>query len=214
MSFTSKQDFLARVETKLIAPNIQLEAAYNPELAGGELLDPDLAATRLKPAAVLMGLIERENDYDVVFTERPKTMTSHAGQVAFPGGKIDLQDESAAAAAVREAEEEIGLPRQDVRLLGQAQPYRTNSGYLVSLFVGELPPDFKPEPCPREVDDVFEAPLSFLMNPSNHQLHQREWKGIMRKYYAMPHRGRFIWGVTAGMIKSLYDKLYSEDGGA
>lgn len=210
MSFTSRDDFLARVENRLAPPAAQLgrvtrtDFDLNPEFRPKPLPD-------LRPAAVLVGLQDRGDDFGVLFTERPTTMPTHAGQVAFPGGKIDAADKSAADAALREAEEEVGVPRAQVRLIGQADPYETATGYLVSLFIGLLPPQFEPTPDPHEVAGVFETPLSFLMQPENHERHEKEWGGKLRSYYAMPHNGKYIWGATAGMIKALYDRLYSED---
>lgn len=210
MSFTNKEDFLERARAKLANPFKELFADLEPL----EPIDPfvpgdgsGLPIRKLRPAAVLFGLIDRGEDFGVVFTQRPQTMKAHAGQVSLPGGKLE-EGENVAEAAVREAEEEIGAPRAQIELIGQADPYRTNSGFCVSLLVGVFPPDFIPEPDPREVDEVFETPLSFLMSPENHQEHVKEWGGVWRRYYAMPHNGRFIWGVTAGMIKSLHDCLY------
>ena len=111
-------------------------------------------------------------------------------------------------AALREAYEEVGVDKACVRVLGQADPYLTGSGFSISPFVGVLPSGFVPVRHEREVAAVFETPLSFLMNPANHQRHEREFRGALRAYYAMPHNGRYIWGATAGMLKSLYDRLY------
>ncbi|WP_018998356.1 NUDIX hydrolase [Hirschia maritima] len=210
MSFVDKQDFLNRAQSKLANPYDELFANLEPLETETPFVPGDgsgLPIRKLRPAAVLFGLIDRGEDFGVVFTQRPQTMKAHAGQIALPGGKLE-QEESVAQAAVREAEEEIGIPRDQVELIGQAEPYRTLSGFCVSLMVGVLPNDFVPKPCEHEVDDVFETPLSFLMRPENHQVHEVEWGGALRRYYAMPHNNRNIWGVTAGMIKSLYDRLY------
>jgi 8-oxo-dGTP pyrophosphatase MutT (NUDIX family) len=173
---------------------------------------PAPPATSLRRAAVLVGLIDRGDDYGVLLTLRPEGMPSHAGQVAFPGGRIDPVDATPLAAALREASEEVGVDPATVRVLGQGDTYLTGSGFAISPFIGVLPPGFLPQPHPREVADVFETPLSFLMNPANHQRHERDYRGVLRAYYAMPHNGRYIWGATAGMIKSLYDRLYGPDG--
>ncbi len=210
MSFVDKEDFLRRARANLADPYEEMKANLEPLDQIEPFVPGDgsgLPIRKLRPAAVLFGLIDRGDDFGVVFTQRPKTMKAHAGQIALPGGKLE-PNESFTEAAVREAEEEIGVARDSVELIGQAEPYRTLSGFCVSLTVGVFPPEFKPVPDPHEVDEVFETPLSFLMSPENHQEHVKEWGGEWRRYYAMPHNGRFIWGVTAGMIKSLYDCLY------
>ena len=162
-------------------------------------------------AAVLVGLIDRGDDYGVLLTLRPETMSNHAGQVAFPGGRIEASDASPLAAALREAHEEVGVDPETVNVLGQGDPYLTGTGFAISPFIGVLPASFSPVPHETEVAAVFETPLSFLMTPANHQRHEREYKGVLRAYYAMPHNGRYIWGATAGMIKSLYDRLYGAE---
>jgi 8-oxo-dGTP pyrophosphatase MutT (NUDIX family) len=153
-----------------------------------------------------MGLIDRGEDFGVLLTLRPETLSQHAGQVAFPGGRMDPDDASPLSAALREAHEEVGVDPPSVTVLGQGDPYLTSTGYVVSLFVGRLPADFVPTADPREVAATFETPLSFLMNPANHERHERSYQGHLRAYYAMPHNGRYIWGATAGMIRSLYDE--------
>ena len=163
--------------------------------------------TKIRRAAVLVGLIDRGEDYGVVLTLRPDTMSNHAGQIAFPGGRLE-PGETAIQAALRESHEEVGIVPETVRLLGQGDTYLSGTGFAIALFVGILPPDFVPQPHATEVADVFETPLSFLMDAANHERHEREFRGALRAYYAMPHNGRYIWGVTAGMLKSLYDRLY------
>lgn len=206
MPFTTKADFEARATARL-AP---LGAAFEEPLRTDYDLNPDWPAPAkpsYRKAAVLVGLMDRGEDYAVLLTLRPETMPSHAGQVAFPGGRIET-GETAVEAALREAHEEVGVDPATVRMLGQGDTYLTGSGFAISPFVGILPADFTPVPHPREVADVFETPLSFLMNVANHERHEREFRGALRTYYAMPHNGRYIWGATAGMIKSLYDRLY------
>lgn len=202
----SKVDFLDRARQRLAA----VDAVFDQPVR----TDYDLNADWPEPpekdyrrAAVLVGLIDRGDDYGVLLTLRPDTMPSHAGQVAFPGGRIE-PGETALAAALREANEEVGVDPPTVEVLGQGDTYLTGTGFAISPFVGLLPPDFSPIPHAREVADVFETPLSFLMDAANHQRHEREYKGVLRAYYAMPHNGRYIWGATAGMIKSLHDRLY------
>ena len=175
-------------------------------------LNPDIktslnASRRLRPAAVLCGVVERADGLHVILTQRPDTMKEHAGQIAFPGGKIDEADEGPVAAALREAEEEIGMPRSAAEVIGSIDHYETGTGFRVEPVVAMVDPDFSPRPDPREVDDVFETPLDFLMDPSNLRRHSGEWGGRKRLYYAIPWEGRYIWGATAGMLKSLADRI-------
>jgi len=207
MPFTTRADFDQRAATRLAA----VDAVFADVVRTDHDLNPDWPAPEKKTyrrAAVLVGLIDRGDDYGVLLTLRPESMAQHAGQIAFPGGRIEADDRTPLAAALREASEEVGVDPLSVTILGQGDPYLTGTGFSISPFVGVLPPGFTPQPHPREVADVFETPLSFLMTPSNHQRHEREYKGALRAYYAMPHNGRYIWGATAGMIKSLYDRLY------
>lgn len=202
----SKTDFLDRASHRLAA----LDAVFDAPLRTDYDLNPDWsapAATDYRRAAVLVGLIDRGEDFGVLLTLRPETMASHAGQVAFPGGRLE-PGETALNAALREANEEVGVDPATVRLLGQGDTYLTGTGFAIAPFVGLLPPDFVATPHVREVADVFETPLSFLMDAANHERHEKEYRGVLRAYYAMPHNGRYIWGATAGMIKSLHDRLY------
>lgn len=210
MAFTTKADFEARAASRLAPVDTVFEDAVRTDYdLNQDWPAPDKAAYR--KAAVLVGLLDRGEDYSVLLTLRPDTMPSHAGQVAFPGGRIEA-GESALEAALREANEEVGVVPSSVRVLGQGDTYLTGSGFAISPFIGILPHDFIAVPHAREVADVFETPLSFLMNEANHERHQREFRGALRTYYAMPHNGRYIWGATAGMIKSLYDRLYGAGG--
>jgi len=159
------------------------------------------------PASVLVGLIEREHGYSVLLTRRADTLRRHTGQIAFPGGRRD-PGETVWETALRETEEEVGIPRTLVTLGGLSTPYRTGTGFLVTPVVGFIEPNFTLAPNPAEVADVFETPFGFLMDPANHEEHEREFSGQLRRFYAMTHENRFIWGATAGMLRSLYDRLY------
>ena len=175
-------------------------------------LDPEFRAQMMpgigqRPAAVLCGLVQRAQGLSVVLTLRAAHLNQHAGQVAFPGGKIDAADASPMAAALREAEEEIGLGAAQVTILGALDPYQTSTGFRVTPFVGLIAPDWQPAPDPREVDAVFEPPLEFLMDPANRVRHHHDRWGTRRHYYAMPWGEHYIWGATAGMLKGLSDRL-------
>jgi 8-oxo-dGTP pyrophosphatase MutT (NUDIX family) len=147
----------------------------------------------------------------VLLTQRSPDMPSHAGQVAFPGGRVQAEDAGVVAAALREAFEETGLAPEFVTPVGGFGAFRTGSNFVITPIVAFVEPGFTLKPDPREVDAVFETPLSFLMSAENHQRHAREFEGKRREYYAMPWEGRYIWGVTAGLIKALHDRLYGED---
>ncbi|WP_246209477.1 NUDIX hydrolase [Pikeienuella piscinae] len=165
----------------------------------------------LRPAAILCGLVERRRGLSVILTKRPETMREHAGQIAFPGGKIDPEDRDPVAAALREAEEEIGLASGAVEVIGPIDPYETGTGFRIEPIVGMVDPGFVPRLEPLEVEEAFEAPLDFLMDPVNLQLLSGTWGGRKRRYYAIPWNGRHIWGATAGMLKSLADRLAADE---
>ncbi|HEU0158132.1 MAG TPA: CoA pyrophosphatase [Hyphomicrobiaceae bacterium] len=173
----------------------------NPELKG-ELV----ALANPRPAAVLVPIVLRE-ELTVLLTQRSHDMASHPGQISFPGGKLEAGDATAIDCALREAKEEIGLPPGNVEPLGFLDSYRTGTGFQISPVVGLVDPNFAAVLDPREVLEVFEVPLAFLMDPANHQRASREWRGRQRFYYAMPYQGRYIWGATAGILKNLYERL-------
>lgn len=180
-------------------------------------LNPEVKAHQLsihtrKPAAVLCGLRPVGDRLHVVLTQRAAHLNQHAGQVAFPGGKIDADDASPEAAALREADEEVGLSRHCVTMLGALDPYLTSTGYTVTPYVGLIEPSWRAVPDPAEVDEVFEPPLDFLMDPANRQRHHHDRNGYRRYYYAMPWNGYYIWGATAGMLKGLADRVASVTG--
>ena len=163
-----------------------------------------------KPAAVLVPLVVRNEGLNLLLTQRTDHLSRHAGQVAFPGGRIDDTDESPVMAALRETEEETGIDRRFVEPVGFLDTYLTGTSYRVVPVVGLLRPGFTVTPHAGEVAAVFEVPLAFLMNPAHHETHSREFMGKARQYYAMPYEGRYIWGATAGMIRNLYMLMYGE----
>jgi 8-oxo-dGTP pyrophosphatase MutT (NUDIX family) len=165
-----------------------------------------------RPAAVLVPIVMREAGPAVLLTERAAHLRTHSGQIAFPGGKMDPADATPLAAALREAEEEIGLDRREVEPLGYLDPYLSSSNFFVVPTVALVLPRLRLRLNPDEVADVFEVPLAFLMDEVNHELHCREWNGGIRQYYAMPFGARYIWGVTAGILRNMYERLYAQDG--
>ena len=163
----------------------------------------------IRPAAVLVPVVEREEPM-VLLTQRAAHLNDHAGQVAFPGGKIDASDPSPMYAALREAEEEIGLDAEFVEPIGYMDLYGTPFGYRILPTVARVSPGFELRVNKSEVDDVFEVPLAFLMNPANHFLKTREFRDITRSYYEMPYGDRYVWGVTAGILRVLYQRMFAK----
>lgn len=166
-----------------------------------------LAGTRV--AAVLVGLVARSDGVTVLLTQRTAGLRDHAGQIAFPGGKVDQADASPAAAAIREAYEEIALSADTIEVLGHLDPYLTRTGFRIVPVVARITPPFVLAPNPAEVVDAFEVPFAFLMDVVNYRLEEREWLGKKRYFYSIPHGERRIWGVTAGILRVLHEKLYS-----
>jgi 8-oxo-dGTP pyrophosphatase MutT (NUDIX family) len=205
------QDFFARARARLtfdVPPALYDHAA---QAVRGDLdLDPanweraGVKATR--PAAVLIPVVDRAEPA-VLLTQRTE-LPNHPGQIAFPGGKIDPHDATPAAAALREAQEEIGLAPALIEPIGYLDLYLTFSGFRILPTLARVSPDFALTLCEAEVADAFEVPLAFLMDATNHALHSRDWKGIERRYYAMPYGERYIWGVTAGILRNLYERIY------
>jgi 8-oxo-dGTP pyrophosphatase MutT (NUDIX family) len=173
-----------------------------PPPAAAEGVPPPLI-----PAAVLVPVIDRRPNATVLFTQRTAHLHDHAGQVSFPGGRRETEDESPVATALREAEEEIGLAPDRVEVLGTLPEYRTGTGFLVTPVLGIVRPPLELRLDSFEVAEVFETPLSFLLDPANHQRHSVETAGTRRHYYALPYSGYYIWGATAGMVVELYRLL-------
>ena len=176
-------------------------------------LNPDMVADfavmdEARAAAVLIPVIARP-ELTVLLTQRTESLSTHAGQIAFPGGRVDEADASVVDAALREAEEEIGLDRRFVEPLGFIDSYRTGTGYRIAPVVALVRPGFVLQLNPHEVVEAFEVPLSFLMDLTNHQRHSREWRGRQRDFYAMPFGERYIWGATAGMLKNMHLRLFT-----
>ena len=207
----SVNDFLARARARLsleIPPALVDPEA--PAVRGDLDLDPSLweragvAATR--PAAVLVGVIER-TEPAVLLTKRTADLASHASQIAFPGGKIDPHDATPAAAAMREAKEEIGLDSGLIDPIGYLDLYLTFSGFRILPLVARIDPHYRLVINDREVAEAFEVPLAFLMTPDNYLRKTRDWRGITRHYFEMPYGERLIWGVTAGILRNLYERI-------
>jgi 8-oxo-dGTP pyrophosphatase MutT (NUDIX family) len=165
------------------------------------------AVRPIRPAAVLVPVVDRAEP-TVLLTQRSAHLPQHPGQISFPGGKIEPTDETPLAAALREAEEEVGLNTRFVDPIGYLDLYMTTQGYRIVPSVARITPDYRLTLNPSEVDEAFEVPLQFLMEPANHQKHSRDWEGIKRYYFAIPFEQRKIWGVTAGILRNLYEKIY------
>ena len=164
----------------------------------------------LKPAAVLLLVVNRAAEPTVVFTQRTAHLSDHAGQISLPGGRCDAADSTPERTALREAEEELGIAADRVQILGRLPEYRTSTGFAVTPVVGWSEPPMTYRPDPREVADVFEVPLAFLLDERNHRYESAFFKGRMRHYWAMPYGERFIWGATAGMLVTFH-RLMSAD---
>jgi 8-oxo-dGTP pyrophosphatase MutT (NUDIX family) len=210
-SLARPENFFDRARTRL---TLEVPSALTDTAAKGARGDLDLNPTlwelagvsATRPAAVLVPVIDR-HEPTVLLTIRTQELSNHAGQVAFPGGKIDPEDESPVAAALREAKEEIGLAPMLVEPLGYLDLYLTFTGFRILPTVARIKPDFTLVLNPREVTESFEVPLKFLMTPENHQRKSRDWKGVTREYYAMPFENRYIWGATAGILRNLYERV-------
>jgi 8-oxo-dGTP pyrophosphatase MutT (NUDIX family) len=202
----SAADFRARV--------LRLgSAGQDDDFYGDHLLNPGtrdaIVRTGVREAAVLVPVIDHRDGASVLLTKRTEKLRSHSGQVAFPGGRVDPEDGSVEAAALREADEEIGLKADHVEVIGRLPDYFTGSGYRIAPVLSIVRPGFTLTINPDEVDDAFEVPLGFLMDAANHQRGSRVWQDIERHFYIMPYGEKNIWGVTAGIIRAIHDRLYA-----
>ena len=204
----------ARATDVLVAPEATPEAARHSLARRGDYdLNPDMTRTlaesgHQRPAAVLVPIVDRGAQATVLLTQRTEHLPSPAGQIAFPGGKVEDHDDGAIGTALRETREEIGLEPGFVDIIGFLDDYQTATGFRVTPAVAIVTPGFTLSLDNTEVADVFEVPLGFLMDTTNHEMHAREWKGAERRYYAIPYGKRYIWGATAGILRNLYDWLY------
>jgi 8-oxo-dGTP pyrophosphatase MutT (NUDIX family) len=188
----------------LIDPNIIPETG---DPGTDKMLEIMAREAPVRPAAVLIPIVDHEEP-TVLLTQRSPHLKEHSGQVAFPGGKIDATDASPLDAALREAAEEVGLDRSFIEPIGYLSVYGTGFGFRILPTLARVKPGFELTINHSEVDDAFEVPLSFLMNPVNHQQRSKEFRGMERTYYEMPFAERYIWGATAGILRVLYERIY------
>jgi 8-oxo-dGTP pyrophosphatase MutT (NUDIX family) len=182
-------------------------------LYGDQGTDLERAAAR-RPASVLVPIVQRPQELSVLFTRRTANLRDHSGQISFPGGRAEPHDASPEATALREAEEEIGLDPRRVEVLGKLSDYHTRTDYRVTPVVGLVATGFELRLDAREVEEVFEVPLSFLLDPAHHERHWREFQGRRVHYFAIPYRDYYIWGATASMLVNLYRFLTQQRGAA
>ena len=185
-----------------------LRASLLREPVAGDFIQEDGGeGLSLTPAAVLFPIVQRGDGQTVLLTQRTAHLKDHGGQISFPGGRVETEDQTPVHTALRETEEEIGLARQHVEVLGFLPEYRTGTGFRVTPVVALVTPPFDLALDPFEVAEAFEVPLSFLLDPANHKRHSLHYRGALRHFFAMPYGDYFIWGATAGMIRSLTERL-------
>jgi 8-oxo-dGTP pyrophosphatase MutT (NUDIX family) len=208
----SGAEFFERARTRLTldVPAGLTDASITPK-RGDHDADPVMRkigeVRPIRPAAVLVPVVDHPEP-TVLLTQRAQHLPDHPGQVSFPGGKIDQSDASPLASALREAEEEIGLARSFVEPIGYLDLYMTTLGYRIVPVIAHVRPGFSLTLNTSEVDATFEVPLGYLMDQSNVQRHSRDWQGMTRHYYAITFGERYIWGVTAGILRNMYDRIY------
>ena len=184
-------------------------AAFRRTIRGDHDLNPGITppSTALRPAAVLVPLVDHEGGMSVLLTQRTAHLSAHAGQISFPGGRIEEDDPDAVAAALRETEEEVGLPRERVSVIGRLDTYITGTGFEITPIVGIVAPPFPISIDPFEVAEAFEVPLAFILDRRNHQRIERDVGAHSRSYFVLPYDGRNIWGATAGILVNLAEVL-------
>lgn len=182
----------------------------NPHLVGDKLFESRWSDIR-KNAAVLVPIIPRADGPTVLFTVRPRHMPTHAGQISFPGGKVERGDADREATALREAHEEVNIHPDDVDIVGRLGVHEGGLGFSVTPIVGIVDPATDIKPCPREVDEVFEAPLSFIADLANHHTEEREHKGVKYNMFAAPYGRYHIWGLTAGILRTFAEVIGGGD---
>ena len=175
---------------------------FNPEL------ENVIRQGALREAAVLIGILEGAAGPSVLLTERTAKLRSHSGQIAFPGGRVDDTDRTYAETALRECEEEVGIGGEHLEVVGEMPVYFTGSGYRIHPVLAVISGDYKLRANVDEVESIFDVPLSFLMDEGNHQKNSRKWQGKTRYFYEMPYENRYIWGVTAGILRVMFERLY------
>ncbi|WP_394756795.1 CoA pyrophosphatase [Rhodoferax sp.] len=197
---------LAALQAAALQARFSSPPAWQPEV----IAEPRFSQRAPRHAAVLLPIVLREQP-TILLTERTLHLSNHSGQIAFPGGTADDDDADAAATALREAQEEVGLDPTFVQVLGALPEYLTGSAFIITPVVALVQPGFTLTPNAYEVADIFEVPLEFLMNPAHHQRHAFEWQGVRREWFSMPYQDqsqqRFIWGATAGMLRNFYRLL-------
>jgi 8-oxo-dGTP pyrophosphatase MutT (NUDIX family) len=195
-------------------PLSDVPRAFAPERPGDHALNPGagpIAPAALTPAAVLVPLVAHDDGVRVLLTRRTDRLSHHSGQISFPGGRVDEGDRDLVACALREAEEEIGLDRRFVRVLGALDCYITVTGFAVTPLVAAVTPGFRLRIDPAEVAEAFDVPLEFLLDPANHRRHGGVFNGVQRHWWAMPYGDYYIWGATAGMLRNLHERLTGKD---